>query len=79
MNQNNNYYNDGKYINVEDNLHDSSLVKVNKSPYYFNNPKYKNFLENKHLNLKLKKHVKNNDIKYLSDSNNISDGDLEIL
>ena len=68
-----------QYKTIDEDFIDNSYQKNNRSPYYFNNPKYSKFLENKHVNLKIKKHVQNNDIKFLSDTNNISDGDLEIL
>jgi len=82
-NQNNinNVSSSGQYNTktIDEDFINNSYQKNNRSPYYFNNPKYSKFLENKHVNLKIKRHIQNNDIKFLSDTNNISDGDLEIL
>jgi len=74
----NNYTNNGNYTNSNEDLI-QNIYQKNKSPYFFNNPKYSKYLENKHANLKIKQNFKKSDIKYLSDLNNESDGDLEIL
>ena len=76
-----------KRSRLEESLFDNSISfkSIKKSPYFFNDPKYNKILEIKqkyNLNYNAKKAQKNEiygDIKYMSDQNNISEEDYEIL
>ncbi len=77
-----------KIQKIEESLFDNSIsFKSNKkSPYYFNDPKYSKLMEIKqkyiqksNVNKNSKNDTYNGDIKYISDQNNISEEDYEIL
>lgn len=77
-----------KIHKIEESLFDNSIsFKSNKkSPYYFNDPKYSKLMEIKQkyiqkstMDRNSKNDVYNGDIKYISDQNNISEEDYEIL
>jgi hypothetical protein len=76
-----------KVPKAEESIFDNSIsFKSNKkSPYYFNDPKYSKLMEikQKYNQGNQSKNINNDvyggDIKYISDNNNISEEDYEIL